>query len=454
MNVDKLEWSKGLRPTERAGTSVASMPARRLIAEHEPASRSRHEPPKGQMEASRKRTEAVDPGARAGLGVSTGADGAGVNAEIEARYRVLFEGSMDAIYLSRADGRILRVNPAFEAIFGYTAEELQAGLAQDVYVDREDRERFQAAIKATGAVRDFETRLRHRDGGIRDCLITSTARRTADGRLEYQGIIRDVTEQRRARAELERTTEALRRSNAELEQFAYVASHDLQEPLRKIRAFGDRLKGMLEGQLDERPADYLRRMIGAAERMGTLIDNLLSYSRVASRSDPPTDVALERVLQDVLGDLDQTIASTGARVEVGPLPCLEGDVVQMRQLFQNLVSNALKYRAPHTSPRVTVEAEYLDHSGRVIGAGRGAVLARIRVSDNGIGFEPEYAERIFELFQRLHGRDQYDGTGIGLGVCRRIVSRHGGTITAEGRPGDGATFTVTLPLKQERTRDV
>jgi len=406
------------------------------------------------MEASRQRAEAANLDESAGLRVSSGTDETGVAGEMEARYRALFEGSMDAIYLSRADGRILRVNPAFEAIFGYTADELQSGLAQDVYVDADDRERFQAAIEAAGAVRDFETRLRHRDGGIRDCLITSTARRTADGRLEYQGIIRDVTEQRRARAELERTTEALRRSNAELEQFAYVASHDLQEPLRKIRAFGDRLNRILDGQLDDRPADYLRRMIGAAERMGTLIDNLLSYSRVACRGDALTDVPLARVLDDVLGDLDQAMASAGALVDVGRMPCIEGDMVQMRQLFQNLVSNALKYRAPDTAPRITIESEYLDHQGRVVAAGPDAVLTRIRVMDNGIGFEPEYAERIFELFQRLHGRGQYDGTGIGLGVCRRIVSRHGGTITAEGRPGVGATFIVTLPLTQEPTRDV
>jgi PAS domain S-box-containing protein len=370
---------------------------------------------------------------------------------MEARYGALFDGSMDAIYLSCADGRILRVNPAFEAVFGYAAAELHR--AQDVYVRREDRERFQAAIEATGAVRDFETQLRHRDGSVRDCLITSTARRTADGGMEYQGIIRDVTEQRRDRAELERATAALRRSNAELEQFAYVASHDLQEPLRKIRAFGDRLSGMLAGKLDDRAADYLRRMIGASERMGTLIENLLSYSRASSRGLELSDVAIDDVVKEVLVDLDQLIASTRACIEVGSLPRIEADPVQIRQLFQNLIANALKYQPPDAAPRIAIEGAYLDHLDRVVGPGQAAFMARIRVTDNGIGFEPRNAERIFELFQRLHGRNQYDGTGIGLGMCRRIVTRHGGTITAEGRPGNGATFIVTLPLRQEHARD-
>jgi PAS domain S-box-containing protein len=399
------------------------------------------------MEASRKTAQSLDQRRALDVLDSAAAD------DMDARYRALFEGSMDAIYLTCSDGRILRVNPAFEQLLGYTAEELRHNLAQELYVDPGDRDRFRAEIAAAGAVRDFETRLRHRDGRVLDCLMTSTARRTADGTLEYQGIIRDVTEQRRARAELERTAEALKRSNAELEQFAYVASHDLQEPLRKIRAFGDRLEAMLEGQLEDRAADYLKRMVSAAERMGTLIENLLSYSRVSSRGAELVDVDLGQVVTDVLADLERQVAATSARVEVDRLPRMEADAVQMRQLFQNLVSNAIKYGPPAGTPEVRIEAEYRDRDGRLVPAGATAVSVRIRVRDNGIGFEPEHAERIFELFQRLHGRERYDGTGIGLGVCRRIVTRHGGTITAEARPGKGATFTITLPLRQEARAD-
>jgi two-component system, LuxR family, sensor kinase FixL len=399
------------------------------------------------MEASRQNAQSLDQRRTIDVLDSAVAD------DMDARYRALFEGSMDAIYLTCADGRILRVNPAFEQLLGYSAAELRHNLAQELYADPADRDRFRAEIAASGAVRDFETRLRHRDGRVLDCLMTSTARRTADGSLEYQGIIRDVTEQRRARAELERTAEALKRSNAELEQFAYVASHDLQEPLRKIRAFGDRLESLLDGEVDDRAADYLKRMVSAAERMGTLIENLLSYSRVSSRGAELVDVDLGQVVSDVLADLERQVVATSATVEVDRLPRLEADAVQMRQLFQNLVSNAIKFGPPEGAPEVRIEAEYLDRDGGLVPASAPAASVRIRVRDNGIGFEPEHAERIFELFQRLHGRERYDGTGIGLGVCRRIVTRHGGTITAEGRPGRGATFTITLPLRQEARAD-
>jgi light-regulated signal transduction histidine kinase (bacteriophytochrome) len=229
----------------------------------------------------------------------------------------------------------------------------------------------------------------------------------------------------------------LSRSNKELEQFAYIASHDLQEPLRKISAFGSRLASKYIDALDEQGLDYLRRMQNAAVRMQHLIDGLLTYSRVTTKAQPFSLVDLLVIVNEVLGDLETKVRDTGATVECSVNATIGADPLQMRQLFQNLIGNALKYHAPGVAPVVTVRA-----------ATEGQ-RCTITVSDNGIGFEQQYAEQIFGVFTRLHGRSsEYEGSGIGLSVCRKIVERHGGTITARSEPGKGATFTAVLPLRQ------
>jgi light-regulated signal transduction histidine kinase (bacteriophytochrome) len=217
-----------------------------------------------------------------------------------------------------------------------------------------------------------------------------------------------------------------------------VASHDLQEPLRKIRAFGDRLAKRAERELSTESQDYIRRMSHAAERMQRLINDLLMFSRVQTRATPFQPVNLDVVVSEVLGDLETRIEQTGAVVEVGPLPTIMADPLQMRQLLQNLLGNALKFHEPEQPPRVKVGAE------QVPGEGPGAGLWRVTVEDNGIGFDEKYLDRIFNVFQRLHGRGVYEGTGIGLAICRRIVERHGGTLEAHSSPGKGSTFVVTL----------
>lgn len=226
----------------------------------------------------------------------------------------------------------------------------------------------------------------------------------------------------------------LKRSNRELQDFASIASHDLQEPLRKIRAFGDRLATGHAAALNETGQDYLARMTGAAARMQTLIDGLLDYSRVATRSRAVQGVSLAKIVDDVLVDLEQRIADTEGTVKViDALPAVDADPMQLQQLLQNLVGNALKYRRPDVAPEVRVSCV------------ESPMGWTIQVSDNGIGFSQDQADRIFAPFQRLHGRGEYDGTGMGLAICRRIVERHGGTIAAHGRPGEGADFVVTLP---------
>jgi signal transduction histidine kinase len=255
--------------------------------------------------------------------------------------------------------------------------------------------------------------------------------RDANARLE---LVND--ELAKANEALGRRAAELERSNAELEQFASIASHDLQEPLRKVRTFTQRITEMEEQRLSDQGRDYLDRANSAAARMQKLIEDLLRYSRVATHGRPFAPVDLDKLTHEVLEDLETQIERSGAVVEVSGLPTVSGDALQLRQLIQNLVSNALKFRREGVVPEVRIE-------GTVDGD-----RLELTVRDNGIGFESRYSRRIFRVFERLHGRGEYPGTGIGLALCRRIAERHGGGIIADGTPGEGATFTVLLPINQ------
>ncbi len=239
--------------------------------------------------------------------------------------------------------------------------------------------------------------------------------------------------------ELALRTNKLEASNRELQQFAYIASHDLQEPLRKITAFGDRLVVHAGETLDEKSKDYLERMQSAARRMKQLIEDLLNYSRVTTQANAFEVVSLEKLIEETSAILEFRIAETGGQIEMeGELPTVHGDRSQLQQLIQNLLANALKYHQPDLPPKVVI-------SGRKL-AGN---LTEIKITDNGIGFNEKYLDRIFIPFQRLHTRDEYEGTGIGLAISRKIVQRHGGTITAKSRPGTGSSFIITLPTTEK-----
>ncbi|MEI8235407.1 MAG: CHASE3 domain-containing protein [Verrucomicrobiota bacterium] len=259
----------------------------------------------------------------------------------------------------------------------------------------------------------------------------------------------DISERKTAEEKLRVFAAQLERSNAELRDFASVASHDLQEPLRKIRAFADRLRLKCATALDTQGLDYLERMQSAAGRMQTLIQDLLTLSYVTSRAQPFKEVDLTQVMRGVLSDLEVPIEQSAAKIEIGPLPPIDADPVQMRQLFQNLLSNALKFHKPGQPPEVNVSARILTaQEHQIAGAGPGEEICQIVVADNGIGFEEQFVEQVFTLFQRLHTRQEYEGTGIGLAVCRKIASRHGGSIVAKSGEGQGATFIIKLPVKQ------
>ena len=261
----------------------------------------------------------------------------------------------------------------------------------------------------------------------------------------------NISERKLAEEKLRVFAAQLERSNAELRDFASVASHDLQEPLRKIQAFADRLRLKCGDALEEQGLDYLARMQNAAGRMQTLIQDLLTLSYVTSRAQPFSHVNLGEIIQGVLSDLELRIEQEGAKIEVGALPTIDADPVQMRQLFQNLLSNALKFHKPGHPPEVTVSARVLpapEPQTAGAGIGGGEDICQIVVADNGIGFDEQYVEQVFTLFQRLHSREEYEGTGIGLAVCRKIAHRHGGSIVAKSERGQGATFIVKLPVKQ------
>lgn len=268
--------------------------------------------------------------------------------------------------------------------------------------------------------------------------------------LKFIGNTVEVTELKAYEKELERKLEELNHSNQELEQFAYVASHDLKEPLRKITAFGDRLNQKYKKQLDDDASFYLTRMIDSANRMEVLMENLLSYSRLSRKLVAFEQVNLNKTLENVLSDLELKVGETNAQIHVGTMPTLEASAPKMQQLFQNLISNALKFVKPNHSPNIWVDAKEAT-KGELSKLGldyKNKRYYKITVKDNGIGFEPEYAERIFVIFQRLHGRSEFEGTGLGLAICKKIVENHQGIIYAESELGAGATFIMYLPIRQ------
>jgi len=313
----------------------------------------------------------------------------------------------------------------------------------------DDRERVRLAMNALAHERkaqDMRYRLIDDETYIRTLAEPEHGEGAVAGRL--LGTSQDITQQVTVEARLKDIARRLGQSNRELEEFAYVASHDLQEPLRKIQAFGDRLNSKFGDTLGEQGSDYLRRMQDSAARMSRLISDLLGYSRVTSKAQPFVPVDLNALMQEVRQDLELVIEEDGARLEVEDLPILSADATQMRQLLQNLIGNALKYHRPDVAPVVRVTSDPVPDLPDGLDAD--AQYLCVTVSDNGIGFDPAYADRIFQPFQRLHGRTEYKGTGIGLATCRKIVERHGGVIIADSIPGEGSRFSIVLPRNRMR----
>lgn len=332
----------------------------------------------------------------------------------------------DAFFSVDADSRFSYVNPRAEILLEHSADELIGRNVWEMFPGARANEIYQRYQEAllTGQSQHFE--LYYQD--LQRWLEIS-AYPFEDGLSVY---FRDISERKESEQRLHTTMAELERSNRELQDFAFIASHDLQEPLRKVQAFGERLEKRSD-QLDETGRDYLRRMRQASGRMQNLIQDLLSYSRVTTRGGMLQSVSLDRVLDAVQLDMETTIESAGGTIERQPLASVQGDARQLGQMLQNLLSNALKFRREDESPVI-----------RVYGEANGDGSWTLCVSDNGIGFDEKYLDRIFNPFQRLHERQQFSGTGIGLAIVRKIAERHQAEITARSKPGSGSIFRVTF----------
>jgi PAS domain S-box-containing protein len=342
-----------------------------------------------------------------------------------------FQLSRDLMCTATVDGRFVEVNPAWFATLGYRGDEVIGRRLID-FVHPDDVE---ATLTVMGSVQRREVdaeairhRLRAKDGSYRWVTWSSFAD-FETGLVYARGT--DFTERQEAADKLARANADLARSNAELEQFAYVASHDLAEPLRSISGFSQFLAAEYDDRLDDDGREYLEHIVSGTVRMRALIDALLEYSRVGRNRPDLKPVRGDEVVGDVLAALDASIRDSGATVTRDPLPVVLADRGELARVFQNLLSNAVKF-AGDDAPRVHIAAST---EGEHV---------RFSVTDNGIGVEPEYAERVFGMFKRLHGRDRYPGTGIGLTVSRRIVERHAGRIWVEPAPGGGSRFNFTL----------
>ncbi len=411
----------------------------------------------------------------------------------------LIESSTDAIIATDRDGNVVFFNSGAEALLGYRREEVIGRYVVKLYESEERaKEVMHRMREGGGTVSAFETTLQAKDGSLIPVLISASLLYDEDGqKAGTVGFNKDLRERKQVEEELrkhrdhleelvagrtaelgktvkalgteiaerkgaeeklskqrdhlEKLSAELARSNAELEEFSRVASHDLQEPLRKVQAFSSRLEAKCGEDLSDEGRDYLARMLNATERMQGLINSLLAFSRVTTTAEPYVPVDLAKAAREVVSDLEVRIGQIGGNVEVGDLPTIDADPTQMRQLLQNLIGNGLKFHRENEAPVVKVHGTLCnDQDGHGGGGSQAVERCQIIVEDNDIGFDEGYSDRIFGVFQRLHGRKEYEGSGIGLSVCRKIAERHGGSITAKSAPGEGATFIVTLPVKQKQ----
>lgn len=357
----------------------------------------------------------------------------------EAEFRIFFElSNVGKIEYDPTKGRFTKVNQKYCEITGYSEEELLEMSFIDI-THPDDRERdleiYHAALRGETDGWRSEKRYVRKDGSVIFVEVLGSVFQLDSNQPPLTfAVVQDITERRNMQQTLMEYANRLEQSNQDLERFALIASHDLQEPLRKIKSFSDRVIAKIGSEIDDESRLYLDRMQDASRRMQIMIDGLLDLSKINQSTEPFVRVKLNEILETVVSDLESRINENSGQVIVGPLPEVRGDPVQMDRLFQNLIGNGLKYHSETVQPRVVVSSENFDPG-----------WVKITVQDNGIGFDDTHAERIFQPFERLVGRTAYEGSGMGLAICKKIVERHGGSIRATSQLGSGSTFTVILP---------
>jgi PAS domain S-box-containing protein len=360
----------------------------------------------------------------------------------------VLDQSPDSVLVTNLDGEYKLVNTIAASRFGKSVDAILGKTATSLFSEQDalQRQQMDRTIIETGEEKTFEESLTIRDRQI-SMLTTKAPFRDSNGKtIGLITMSRDISELSAARQTLFWRSEELESSNSELEQFAYIASHDLQEPLRKISTFAELLVDTDKERLSDEGREFLSFMQNAAQRMQTLVQDLLELSRVTMRSHPFEPVDLQKLCSDVLIDLEFAIEDAAARVELKPLPVIDADASQLRQLLQNLIGNAIKFRRPDVPVTVCIEPDATQTT-------REDDNVTFLVRDNGIGFDEKHSDRIFGIFQRLHAKHAYSGSGIGLAICRKIVDRHHGTISVQSQPNEGTTFSVTLPRQQPKISD-
>ncbi len=348
--------------------------------------------------------------------------------------RSLIEASVDPLVTIGPDGQITDVNNATEVVTGYTRDELIGTDFSDYFTEPVKASEGYQQVFQEGLVRNYELKIKHGNGKVTPVVYNASVYRDEDGQvIGVFAAARDITERKRAEELLNLKLDELARSNAELEQFAYVSSHDLQEPLRMVGSYLQLLQRRYEGEIDERADKYIHFAVDGAARMQNLINDLLAFSRITTQAKEFELVNSESIYNQVLTNLEVSIKENNAIITHDPLPEVMADETQLSQVLQNLVGNAIKFRGDD-DPKIHISAV------------RDGKQWLFSVKDNGIGINANHVDKIFEVFKRLHKRREYPGTGIGLSICKKIIERHGGSMWVESEVGVGSTFYFTLQI--------